>query len=90
MRLRRLRERIDGRDRHPELRLGHGAVQPGELASPRHPIERKEANPLPATRLGVDSIGVRDPTTRPHHVEAPLELVAARERKDRVEPIGGK
>ncbi len=87
VRLRRLRKRIDRRDRHAEPRLGYGALQPCEFVRTGHRVICAQANPAAAAELGLDAVGVHHPPTGTHEIEAPLECLATREGKGSIDPV---
>jgi hypothetical protein len=88
MRMGCLGERIDSRDRYPELGLLCCSLQVREPAGIGHGIVRDDPNAPWGLRFGLDPIGVCHSPATTHEGEARLERIAAHQCEHGVQAIG--
>ncbi len=89
MRARGLAKRIRGRDRHAHVALVDRASQQAEFLWAGHGIVPLEAHGRTASRFRLDAVGIHQPSSPPHEIQARVEVCAAREREHGIQSICG-
>jgi hypothetical protein len=87
VRLRRLAERIGRGDRDADAGVRQVTIQLAERAWIGDGVVGTDAEQAPLARWRLDAVWMHDASSRPHEIEATLELVPARKRQHAVQAI---